>query len=128
MVDAPVLGALSSLPVVTGKFLVHPFVVELPRGVVPRVTSAELDEVLAIPLAPLVSAEVRGTPAPWRGLELLIPSFRLSARRGEVILYGASAFFLYDLLGRIAATLDLPPPPLVRTADRPWGDRYDRTW
>lgn len=128
VVDAPVLGALSALPVVTGKFLVHPFVVELPAGVVPRITSEEIDEILTVPLLPLLSAEVRGTPAPWRGLELLIPSFRLEARKGPVTLYGASAFFLYDLLGRIAATFDRPPPPLVRTDDRPWGDRYDRTW
>jgi len=128
VVGVTVLGRFAALPVVTGKYLVHPFVVELPEGVVPRVACTEIEEVLPIALEPLLTQEVRGTPAPWRGVELLIPSFRLPTGRGEVVLYGMSAFFLYELLARVAATAGLPPPPLVRTSDQPWGDRYDRTW
>lgn len=128
VVGVTVLGRFAALPVVTGKYLVHPFVVELPPGVVPRVASTEIEEVLPIALEPLLGQEVRGTPAPWQGVELLLPSFRLPTRRGEVVLYGMSAFFLYELLSRVAATAGLPPPPLVRTTDQPWGDRYDRTW
>lgn len=128
VVGVTVLGRFAPLPVVTGKYLVHPFVVELPPGAVPRVACGEIEEVLTIALEPLLAREVRGTPAPWQGVELLIPSFRLPTGRGEVVLYGMSAFFLYELLSRVAETAGLPPPPLVRTTDQPWGDRYDRTW
>jgi len=111
-----VLGELSSVPVVTGRFLIHPYVAQVHAR--PRITSSEHAVSYEVPLARwLRDGEVIDvTSAPWRGLPLLVPHFPIGAH----VMYGASAVVLFDLLSRLS-----PAPLATRVvADKPWGDRY----
>ncbi len=121
-----VLGTLSPVPVVTGRFLIHPFVAAI-GDARPTIRQSEIAEILPIGLPPYLSGEAGfgAVMARFGGLEFLTPHFELNTASGaKVLLYGASAFVLWELLLRIAGELgiELPAPTLVET--RPWGDRY----
>lgn len=118
------VGLLRAVPVITGRYVIHPYVGVLDPAVAPRVASTEIARLIELPLLPLLRgeheiAEVRGT---WRGIPVVSPHVDV----GGAILYGASAFILYELLLRLAVRLGvtLPPPRLETTP--PWGDRYAR--
>jgi 8-oxo-dGTP pyrophosphatase MutT (NUDIX family) len=116
------LGELSPVPVITGRFVIHPFVGLLADGVVPRVASGEVAEVLSMPLGPYVSGEARARAisVEWRGARVLAPHFPVGGR----VLYGATAYVAYELLARLAAAMgrELAPPELESEA--PWANRY----
>jgi 8-oxo-dGTP pyrophosphatase MutT (NUDIX family) len=118
------LGRLGACPVITGRYLIHPFVAALREGAAPRVVSTEIARVLALPLEPLITGErpFHAVSNLWRGDRSLTPHFELD----DCILYGASAHIVHDLLVRVAALLgrELPPPILQEVP--PWGDRYRR--
>lgn len=118
------LGALMAVPVITGRFLIHPFVAAIAEGPPPRAASPEIARIIHLPLAPLITGElptsaVRGM---WRGAEIVAPHFEVDG----AVLYGASAYIFYELLAKLAARLGrtLPAPRIETTA--PWGDRYTR--
>lgn len=114
--DLDRLGELAAIPVVTGRFLLHPFVAAVARP--PRITSTEHAVLYAVPLRRwLESGEpIEVTPAPFRGHDLVIPHFRI----GDHVMYGASAIILFQLLGRLATS----PLATRLVEDRPWGTRY----
>ena len=118
------LGELAPIPVITGRYLLHPFVAAV-RGQTPRVASSELERLVDVPLLPWLEGEreVRATLDEWRGLTFPTPIFYLD---GGDVLYGASAAILYELLARLAAARGKPLPPLRMQEERPWGDRYAR--
>lgn len=117
-----VLGELSAIPVVTGKYLITPFVGVLAPSAAPRVASPELSEVIDVPIAPFFSGErpIFGFFTEFRGAPFLLPHFRF----GERVLFGASAVILFELFARLARELGLALPELTIEADRPWGTRY----
>lgn len=120
--DLEIVGGLQPIPVITKKFLIHPLVALVAPEAEPRVASSEVTALLRFSLAPLLDGteEYEALLAPWRGKDAVFPHFR----RGEHVLYGASALIFYELVTRVAAALgrDLPRPKIV---DRlPWGDRY----
>lgn len=116
--DVELLGELSPVPVVTGRFLLHPFVARVSAP--PRITSTEHAELHEVSLRRwLVDAEdIEITEAPWRGLDLIVPHFRI----GPHVMYGASAAIFFELLNLLS------PRPLVTrmVTDKPWGNRYVR--
>lgn len=114
--ELSILGRLHSVPVVTGRYLIHPFVVEVARA--PRITSSEHAQMYEVPLSRWLrdGEPIEVTDAPWRGLPLSMPHFRI----GEHVMYGASAIILFDLLCRLSDA----PLRTVRVEDKPWGDRY----
>jgi 8-oxo-dGTP pyrophosphatase MutT (NUDIX family) len=116
--DVELLGRLHPVPVVTGRYLIHPFVGLTRRT--PQITSTEHARLYEMPLARWLEGRepIEITEAPWRGLPLLVPHFRV----GEHVMYGASAAILFDLLSRLS------PEPLATAlvTDKPWGDRYRR--
>ena len=114
------LGTLLPVPVITGRFVIHPFVAAL-RAPAPLVPSGEIERVLSVPLLPLISGEQRYQAVRIEaGAARTLPHFRL----GDRVLYGASAVILYELLERVAAALgrSLPEPELE--TELPWGSRY----
>lgn len=123
--DVEFLGRLSPIPVITGRYLIHPHVAIAREGARPRVASvAEIAAVLHVPLVPLLTGERRyeAVAATHAGRPYTIPHFPLGESH---TMYGASAFILYDLLRRLALAQNIPlPPPVLRT-DLPWGDRYE---
>jgi 8-oxo-dGTP pyrophosphatase MutT (NUDIX family) len=120
-VQGVILGSLTTVPVITGRYMIHPFVTLL-GGDRPMIRSPEIAEIFAVPLLPYLHGEatIHAVQTNWKGDTFLTPHFTL----GDSILYGASAYMLYELLLRIAAELaiEMPPPTLV--TDYPWGDRY----
>lgn len=116
------LGPLAAVPVITGKFIVHPFVALIEGEFSPRL-SPELERLIELPLAPWIEGTLPyyGTIDTWRGASLFTPFFRLS---DEDILYGASAVIFYELLARTCEATGqvLPSPQIVQ--ENPWGDRY----
>jgi 8-oxo-dGTP pyrophosphatase MutT (NUDIX family) len=116
--DVELLGRLHPVPVVTGRYLIHPFVGLTRRA--PQITSTEHARLYDLPLARWLEGRepIEITEAPWRGLPLLVPHFRV----GEHVMYGASAAILFDLLSRLSPD----PLPTTLVPDKPWGDRYRR--
>lgn len=119
--EVRVLGAMTPVPVITGRYVIHPFVGVLDRER-PSLHSSEIAKIFAIPILPYMrgEAEIHGVMAEWKGNPIITPHFKL----GESILYGASAYILYELLLRVAAELSLALPRPTLVDDYPWGDRY----
>jgi 8-oxo-dGTP pyrophosphatase MutT (NUDIX family) len=117
-----VLGQLTPVPVITGRYLIHPFVAHVREGASPSVCSEEIERILEIPLWPWLTAEMRicGVEGTWRGRASTAPYFELSG----CVLYGASAFIFFELLANVAAKLGRELPPMVMRRGFPWGDRY----
>jgi len=119
--QARVLGALSSVPLYTSDFRLHPYVAEVPRQ--PLVASPdEVAEILELPLLPWIEREAIDAIA-WEAGELrgLSPVFTLGTQR----MYGATAHSFYELLCVVASASGLEPPPLVACALR-WSDVLPR--
>jgi 8-oxo-dGTP pyrophosphatase MutT (NUDIX family) len=116
------LGGMRSVPVITGKYLLHPFVA-LVRGTPAMRPSPELERLIELPLAPWIEGEwpIHGTVGTWRGATFATPFFRLE---GGEVLYGASAVIFCELLDRIATACGRALPPLTMVEERPWGERY----
>lgn len=114
--EVEVLGELSPMPVVTGRFVLHPVVGRIHAP--PRITSPEIAEIVAVALDRwLVGAErIPATGSLLFGDQVLVPHFAL----GERVLYGASAVVFYELLARLAGR----HLPMDVVDARPWGDRY----
>jgi 8-oxo-dGTP pyrophosphatase MutT (NUDIX family) len=122
--EVDLLGTLRPMPVITGRYLIHPFVGVLRAGAVPRAASAEVARVLSVPLLPLLTGErpFEAVIGEWNGQTIFAPHFALEG----CVLYGASAYILYELLARVAAALGLSMPAPRIQEERPWGDRYAR--
>lgn len=116
------LGALSAIPVVTGRFLIHPFVAELGPAAVPRIASTEIERIARIPLLPwLTGARRHGAVATrWRGQPFLLPHFEVEDR----VLYGASACIFFELVVKIASALGVALAEPEVTTELPWAGRY----
>lgn len=118
------LGRLGACPVITGRYVIHPFVAALAEGASPRSASSEVARVITVPIEPLLTGErpyhaITGT---WHGERVLVPHFPLEG----CVLYGASAYIFHDLLLRIAAQTGRTLPPPVLDSEVPWGSRYER--
>ena len=114
------LGALTPVPVVTGRYLIHPFVAEVSGE---PTLSGEIAELLRVPIEPWIDGRlpIAAAMTRWRGAEFLLPHFEI----GRHVLYGASACVFYDLLFRVASALGRTLPPLREVAEPPWRGRYD---
>lgn len=120
--DVELVGQLTPIPVVTGKYLITPFVAVMRDGVEPRITTAELVELIEVPVDPFLdgAAPIFGFFTDFRGAPFLLPHFRLGPR----VLFGASAVILFELLARLAREVGATLPELTVEHDRPWGTRY----
>ncbi|MCC6649286.1 MAG: CoA pyrophosphatase [Polyangiaceae bacterium] len=120
--DVEPVGELLAVPVITGKYSIHPFV-GLTRAV-PRAASPEIERLVEMDLEPYLAgrAPVFYRLEPWRGSVVPTPFFRLPS--GDVP-YGATAAVIADLLQRLSRALGCALE-LRESRDRPWGDRYAR--
>jgi 8-oxo-dGTP pyrophosphatase MutT (NUDIX family) len=114
---ARVLGQLSSIPLYTSDYRLHPFVAEIQpqpltpsAGEVAEVLWIALEEVLALP-------SIEAIPWTHEGMTALSPVFRV----GERLMFGGTAHAFYELCA-VAAPLygrDLPP---LEARGLSWGD------
>lgn len=120
--DLAILGALTPMPVITGRFWMHPYAALVRPGAAPRITSTEHARLIEIPIAPWLDGErvIEAIETTWRDVPMRVPHFRLDG----CVMYGASACTLYEVFARLASALGraLPEPRL--TERPPWGDRY----
>jgi 8-oxo-dGTP pyrophosphatase MutT (NUDIX family) len=123
--EADLLGQLTPVPVISGRYLIHPFVVRIPHDATAVGRAAEVERVVEAPLLPWMHGErrIRGFEGPFQGRTVVTPHFELD----RCVLYGASALIFYELLGQLAHALGtVLPEPLLE--DRPpWGERYGRS-
>ena len=134
------LGGLQPVSVITGRFVIHPFVgaVADEARIVP--CPSEVERLVELPLVPFLTGEkpysaveVRlaertepdgafGHTPVYEGV-LKLPHFELDG----CVLYGASAYVFHELLVRIATVLgrELPEPRLEK--ELPWRGRYGTT-
>ena len=115
------LGRLTPLPTYNGRYLIHPYVVEMSGEQEPSARSDETERILPLPLIPYLRGEqrVHGAMIAYQGLELLTPHFPLDG----CVLFGATAVIFYELCERLAATLGVTMPPVILQAEPPWRDR-----
>ncbi|MCE7892671.1 MAG: CoA pyrophosphatase [Sorangiineae bacterium PRO1] len=120
--NVELLGSLTPIPVVTGKYLITPFVGVIAPRASPRLASPELVELIDVPIEPFFSGErpIFGFFTHFRGDPFLLPHFRF----GERVLFGASAVILFELFARLAREIGVSLPELQIEKDRPWGTRY----
>jgi 8-oxo-dGTP pyrophosphatase MutT (NUDIX family) len=125
------VGELSPVPVITGRYLIHPFVGIVSGDVAPRPASSEIARVLRLPIGPLLSGEQRfsAVVGEWRGAEVFSPYFDVNdvtrtETEANIVLYGASAYIFYELLAKIASRLGRELPPARIASELPWGSRY----
>lgn len=116
------LGPLAPVPVITGRYLVHPFVALVDDGVA-HARTGEIERLVLVPFMHWVTGaeKVPASVNTWRGSTFTTPHFRLDS--GDV-LYGASAAIFYELLARLALASGLDAPSFVLEDAPPWGDRY----
>jgi 8-oxo-dGTP pyrophosphatase MutT (NUDIX family) len=121
--DVTLLGTLTSVPVITGRFTLHPYVGTLRPGVRPeRCSPDEVDRVLEVPLLPWLTGERRweAVAVTWRGTTYPMPYYPLDG----VGIYGATALVLSDLLRRLAVAQGATLPSPILRDEVPWGGRY----
>jgi 8-oxo-dGTP pyrophosphatase MutT (NUDIX family) len=115
-------GALTPCPVITGRFMIHPFVAVLQEGVIPRPASSEVARMVSLPLLPLLTGELPtfAVKSLWDGVEVTAPHFMVE----DNVLYGASAYIFFELLAKLAAALERELPSFQYQDEPPWGKRY----
>lgn len=117
-------GALTPCPVITGRFLIYPFVAVLGEGVTPHPASTEVARILTLPLLPFLTGDlpIYAVKRLWDGVEVTAPHFPVD----DKVLYGASAYIFFELLAKLTLELGLTLPPFHFQADPPWGTRYTK--
>lgn len=122
LVDARVLGRLSSIPLYTSDFRLEPFVASIPAEARLTPSPAEVARVLALSVNEVLRApQVMGIPWTHEGREHLSPVFEL----GGKLVYGGTAHALHELLAVVAKVAGRPLPPL-RRGDYDWRDVLSR--
>lgn len=121
--EVEVLGELHPMPVITGRYVIHPFVVLLAGGRLPRAASPEIARLLDVPLLPWISGAIpiRGIAFDLGDERLITPHFELDG----CVLYGASAYIFHELLLKLAGALGRELPAPILQDELPWGRRYD---
>lgn len=116
------LGELAPVHVITGRYVMHPYVALAPSDVELTPAPEEVERVVELPLLPWLTGErpFAAVEFPFEGQTLLLPHFPL----GDCVLYGASAYVFHELLARLARVhgRELPAPELED--ELPWRHRY----
>jgi 8-oxo-dGTP pyrophosphatase MutT (NUDIX family) len=115
--EARILGRLSSVPLYTSDFRLEPFVAEVGDTAL-RANPGEVKRVLEVPLASILSAPfLHGAPWVQDGQTILSPLFEVDG----ALVYGGTAYVLYELLTIVAPLTGRPVPPL-RAGKYTWPD------
>lgn len=109
LADVEVIGELSSMPLYTSDYRLHPYVGLVDIAQV-RPNPAEVAEVIRLPLARLLQrTRVDAIPFEYEGKTQLSPVFAA----GPHVIYGGTAHTLWELVLAVARVLDRAPPALA---------------
>jgi 8-oxo-dGTP pyrophosphatase MutT (NUDIX family) len=119
--DLDELGMLSSVPVVTGLHLIHPFVAAVAPHVRLEPACGEVERVIETPLADWLEGKLRrqAFATEWRGNRFSMPQFQLDG----ALLFGATAVVFLELLMRLSTSLGLELPEAEHVETPPWARR-----
>jgi 8-oxo-dGTP pyrophosphatase MutT (NUDIX family) len=108
------LGTLTSVPVATSRFAIHPFVIAVEPSARPTPAPDEVAELLRVPFQAFFEGAIEYSIVEMGTYRS--PIFGFTAGR----MYGASAHILLELLEICAslAAIELPPPKVAERA--PW--------
>lgn len=117
------LGPLQPVSVITGRFVIHPFVALVTKESKLLPCPHEVERVLELPIVPWLTGD-----SPIDAVEvslgddgtLQLPHFHVS----DCVLYGASAYVFHELLVRLATALGRELPPARLQQELPWRGRY----
>lgn len=111
---ARVLGALTPVPPATSRFVIHPFVAVIDRGVVPVPAAREVAELIRAPIAAFFDGRI--------GYSIVEMSLYVSPifTFASGSMYGASAHVLRELLETCEAITGTKLPEPTRTDEVPW--------
>ncbi len=115
--DAVVLGQLSSIPLFTSEYRLHPFVARIVNTEF-SINEAEVAQVLRYSLDELCHADVEALPWSHHGQSGLSPVFPL----GEHVMFGATAYAMLELVSVAARAVGRRPPALVVAKELTWAD------
>jgi 8-oxo-dGTP pyrophosphatase MutT (NUDIX family) len=120
--EVDVLGPLSSMPVYTSDYRLHPFVAAVHDETIEPQPS-EVAEVLRLDVAALVGqGDIEAIPYTFKGMDGLSPLFRAGA---DSLVFGATAHTLLELLEVLAPLITGEPLPRPTISALGWQDVID---
>lgn len=120
--EAEILGRLSSIPIFTSDFRLEPFVAVAPKDAELRGDPSEVAEILRLSVSEwLERGEVSGLE--WRadGDRELAPVFETQVAGKDRLIFGGTAYALYELLQVLARVYGAPPLRTV-ASEYTWAD------
>lgn len=114
---AELLGPLSSIPLYTSDYRLHPFVARVPRDARLRLQPSEVASLVIFGLRELLETELHGIPWEHEGARHVSPIFETETK----LVFGGTAHALWELLGVVAPLFERELPELV-TGKYTWGD------
>lgn len=123
---ARILGRLSSIPLYTSDFRLEPFVAEVPADAALVPFPDEVAEVVTLSLHDLFS-RANLTAIPWEqaGVSHLAPVFETRVAARDRLVFGGTAYALYEALEVLAPAFRARVPPLV-AGPHTWADVLGR--
>ncbi len=113
VVDARVLGRLSSMPVYTSDFRLEPFVAEIAKDAVLRPDPGEVEAMLDLDLTEILRrGEIEAVDIFQDAQHFRMPIFR----PGGHIMFGATAITLMELIAVLADLSGVPMPSLTTSS------------
>ena len=119
IVEARVLGELSSVPLFTSEFRLSPYVAELSSAAVLTPSADEVAAVLELDLIEVLARpQIDAVASSFRGIEFLAPIFYAweADLRSSQIMFGATAYAFLELLQVVAKIIGWSLPPLRKCA------------
>lgn len=114
---AEVLGPLSSIPLYTSDYRLHPFVAEVPADAELTIQPSEVASLVVLGLYEILESELHGIPWEHDGIRHVSPIFETETK----LVFGGTAHALWELMGVVAPLFERDLPELI-TGKYTWGD------
>lgn len=123
---ARILGRLSSIPLYTSDFRLEPFVAEIPTGAELVPFLDEVAEVVTLSFSDLLrQPAIQAIPWEAAGARHLAPVFGVQVAARDRLVFGGTAYALYEALEVLAPLFGRVAPPLV-AGPYTWSDVLGR--
>lgn len=114
---AEVLGELSSIPLYTSDYRLHPYVACVPNNAQLTLQESEVASLVKFGIRELLDTKLYGIPWEHEGREHVSPIFEAPTK----LVFGGTAHALWELLEVVAPLFETKVPKLI-TGKYTWGD------